>query len=209
MKILKTSKEGKQYRKTHSEYITQYRNDNTEKAAEYRRQYYKENAEELIAKKKLYYEANTEQIVEYKKQYYEANAEKLAEQRKLYCEANPEKIAATQKQWREANPERCRLGRQRYRTRKKSLLSDFTMEQWESCLSYFNHEDAYTGLPLNSPSQDHVVPLSKGGGYTVDNIVPCECNTNSSKGNRDMLTWFRKQTYYDAEREKKILAYLA
>jgi len=201
-------------------YIKQYRRDNPEQIAEQKKQYYKENTERIAAGNKLYYKDNYEKRAEYQKQYRKENAEKMAARDKQYREVSPEKVAAKKKKWSEANPEytklyqkanpeQCRLICQRRRARKKSLVSDFTMEQWESCLLYFNYKDAYTGLPLDSPSQDHVTPLSKGGDYTVTNIVPCNRGINSSKGNRNMATWFRKQTYYDIEREKRILAYLA
>jgi len=97
---------------------------------------------------------------------------------------------------------------QRYKTKKKDLVADLTKEQWEQCLIYFDYKDAYTGLPMNIISQDHVIPLSKNGIYSVNNIIPCEKSINSSKGNRPFETWYRKQSFYSEDRETKILKYL-
>ncbi|MCD8485294.1 MAG: HNH endonuclease [Desertifilum sp.] len=49
-------------------------------------------------------------------------------------------------------------------------------------------------------SLDHVVPLDKGGSNSVSNVVPtCQwCNT--SKHNKDALTWFSQQPFYSEER---------
>lgn len=155
----------------------------------YQKQYYKDNLEKATAKARKYREAHPEY-------------------QKRWNKANPQKTAAADEKWRKAHPEQVCIKVQRYNAIKKSLISDFTIEQWGACLLYFDHKDAYTGLPMDNPSQDHVIPVSKGGNYTVSNIVPCEHSINCSKGNRDMVTWFRKQTYYDIEREKRILAYM-
>ncbi len=43
----------------------------------------------------------------------------------------------------------------------------------------------YTGEELADDWQlDHMMPLSRGGGHTVDNLVPCTGSVNSSKNNR-------------------------
>lgn len=198
----------KQYRSDNAKHIKQYAIDNKEKMAECKRQYYIDNKEKITKNMKQYQAGNKEKKAEYDKKYREDNKEKHVARDKKRREDNKENKAEYDKKYRETNSEERRVNEQRREAIKKSLISDFTVEQWESCLVYFDHKDAYTGLPMDISSQDHVIPLSKGGGYTVSNIVPCECSINSSKGNRDMLTWFRKQTFYDIERENKILAYL-
>ena len=91
---------------------------------------------------------------------------------------------------------------------KRLLSATLTVEQWNNCLKFFDYKDAYTGKAMKVISQDHVAPISKGGEYTVENIVPCDKSINSSKGNRDFKTWYPKQPFYTPEREAKILFYL-
>lgn len=189
-------------------YIKQYSKDNTEKKAEYLKQYAKNNTEKLSVYYKNYAKENAEKIAEYKKQYAKSNFEIEAERKKKWVKDNSERFSEYQKLYKKNNSQGCRINNQRREAIKKSLISDFTAEQWERCLVYFDYKDAYTGLPMDVPSQDHVIPLSKGGDYTVTNIVPCNKSINSSKGNRDMLTWFRKQPYHDIERENRILIYI-
>jgi len=102
----------------------------------------------------------------------------------------------------------ARLIFQRYKAKKKDLPATLTKEQWEYCLSYFDHKDAYTGLPMEIISQDHFIPLSKGGWYTIDNIIPCEKSVNSSKQSRLFSSWYPSQPFYSPQREQKILDYL-
>lgn len=187
-----------------------YREANAEKIAAKSKLYYETYPE----RRKLYYEAHTE----YHKEYYKKNAEKIAarnklrreangEYQRLYYEANPEKLVVRNKLYREANPERNRIDHQRRMARKKELPCTFTLSQWNATKEHFNNQCAYCGedKPLE---QEHFVALSKGGEYTLNNIIPACKSCNSSKGNSDMSTWYRKQTCYSAERENMILAYL-
>lgn len=168
------------------------------------KEYCKDNREKVIEHKRKYRENNADKRTEYNK----ANVDKKAAYDKKYVKANVEFIYKRNSQYQKDHPEQQRAINHRRKAKKKSLIRDFTIKQWESCLEYFDYKDAYTGLLMNTPSQDHVIPLSKGGEYTMNNIIPCDKGINSSKGNRDMLTWFRKQEYYDKEREEKILSYI-
>jgi 5-methylcytosine-specific restriction endonuclease McrA len=92
----------------------------------------------------------------------------------------------------------------RRKTRKQNCIATLTSDEFEECLAYFDFKDAYTGLPMEIISQDHVIPLSKGGGYVKQNIIPCEKSINSSKNNSDMETWYRQQPFFDEGRLQKI-----
>jgi len=198
-------------RKCRKEYFERYRAEHKSEVRErnrnrecnnsaIRQKYYQENKEQI----KQYYQDN----IERRKKYKIENAERIAEQRKEYNARSAERITENRRRYRSENREYFAVVSQNRRAAKGSLISDFTVDQWAECLDYFDNQDAYTGLEMKVPSQDHVVPLSKGGHYTVDNIVPCERRINSSKGNQDMIAWFRKQSFYDVEREEKILRYI-
>jgi 5-methylcytosine-specific restriction endonuclease McrA len=51
---------------------------------------------------------------------------------------------------------------------------------------YHDNTCAYTGKKLtkHTRSLDHVIPKSKGGKTTWDNVVPCDRELNSLKANR-------------------------
>lgn len=57
-------------------------------------------------------------------------------------------------------------------------------------------------------TQDHFLPLSKGGEYTVNNIIPACKNCNCSKQDKDFSEWYSKQEFYRKERELKILEHV-
>jgi len=113
--------------------------------------------------------------------------------------------------WIDKNLERHRaravIKSQRRRNLKRKLPSTFTQEQWNECKEYFDQKCAYCGkeLPL---FQDHFMPLSKGGEYTHNNIIPACDSCNSRKFNHDPFTWYPKQDFYSKQRGQKILKYL-
>jgi len=166
------------------------------------------------------------------------NPQSVARYNKQWCESNPNRMSELSKQWRENNPDRSsELNKRWYashvkdraeyyikyrmnnrveftiksqvrRSKIRLLPATLTKEQWEYCLIFFDHKDAYTGLPMKIISQDHVIPLSKGGSYVRRNIVACEKNINSSKNNSNMEDWFRKQSFYNKERLNKIYKWI-
>ena len=51
---------------------------------------------------------------------------------------------------------------------------------------------------------EHVVPISKGGAHDIDNIVPACAACNSSKGAKDMDSWYQEQPFFSEIRLQKI-----
>ena len=97
---------------------------------------------------------------------------------------------------------------QKRRTKKLGNGGTWTLEQWNQCLEYFNYRDAYTGLPMDIISIDHVIPVSKGGTSFIHNLVACDKNINSSKNNNDLFEWYSKQEFFDLGRYLKICLWI-
>lgn len=52
---------------------------------------------------------------------------------------------------------------------------------------------------------EHVIPISKGGGHVLSNVVPACQSCNSSKRAKDAETWYRSQLFFCKKRWAKIL----
>ena len=66
----------------------------------------------------------------------------------------------------------------------KSPLIVFTPQDWEAILLRYAYKCAYCRLEKIPLTQDHVIPLSKGGYHHRSNIIPACRSCNSRKGNR-------------------------
>lgn len=86
--------------------------------------------------------------------------------------------------------------------------SELTEKEWEFAIKYFNRKCAYCGEYMSSPTKDHIKPLNGGGALSRDNVVPCCKSCNSSKKDNEMLTWYKKQSFYSKERMQKIHDYV-
>ena len=71
----------------------------------------------------------------------------------------------------------------------------------------FNHQCAYCGS-AGDLQVEHVIPISKGGGHHLGNIVPACRRCNYSKGDKLAHQWYSLQPFYDEKRWSKICSVL-
>jgi CRISPR/Cas system Type II protein with McrA/HNH and RuvC-like nuclease domain len=69
-------------------------------------------------------------------------------------------------------------------------------EQW-------NHKCAYCDSEENL-SLDHIIPQSKGGSDSTDNVICCCKPCNHSKGHSHWEEWYYSQDFFNHERHSKI-----
>jgi 5-methylcytosine-specific restriction endonuclease McrA len=53
------------------------------------------------------------------------------------------------------------------------------------------------GLP-GATTADHVIPRSKGGAHSLDNLEPAHHACNSARGDRTLEDWFRAKPHFAA-----------
>jgi len=69
---------------------------------------------------------------------------------------------------------------------------DLTPEQWAT-LQHLWGGCAYCGADDRALQRDCVQPISRGGRYTLDNIVPACGPCNASKSNDEATSWMRRK----------------
>ena len=90
-----------------------------------------------------------------------------------------------------SNSRRARAARRRTR-RVAAADNDLTAAEWSSIREAWA-ACAYcgaTGVPLQ---RDCVQPISRGGRYTLDNVVPACGSCNASKSNSEVTSWMRRR----------------
>lgn len=70
-----------------------------------------------------------------------------------------------------------------------NLPYTLTEAQWEEIKASYFHSCVYCNRQDVPLQREHIVPVTKGGGYTPDNIVPACASCNSSKGNKNLIVW--------------------
>jgi len=158
------------------------------KEAERRRAYYLEHREELLANRADYYAANAdEERAKQRERYLQANAEARAA---YYRERNadPEVKArneAKQAEWRAANKHLLveNMSRRRMRVIGGEYEVIDRLAVWE--------RDAGTCRICGSEVQpddwhmDHIIPVSRGGSHTYDNVAVTHPTCNMRKHGAD------------------------
>lgn len=71
----------------------------------------------------------------------------------------------------------------------------------------WGHGCAYCGAPADT--LDHVRPLARGGLTVRENLIPACSPCNLRKGHSDALDWFRGHHGWTAEREARLLDWIA
>jgi len=205
----KNSKDGfcNECKKCRGIYLKQYRKDNKESITKSDKEYYLNNKKDITIRHKQYKKVNKEATAKYSKQYKKDNREILAKYSKEHYENNKEYYAKIGSEYHKNNRDKCNGLHHRYVARKRELPNDLTSDQWTDIKTAFDNKCCYCeeSKPL---AQEHFIALSKGGGYTVSNILPACKSCNSSKNNKDFLEWYPKQKFYSDKRRDKILEYL-
>jgi 5-methylcytosine-specific restriction endonuclease McrA len=89
------------------------------------------------------------------------------------------------------NSRRARAARRRKR-RVDAVVNDLTAEQWTAIRAAWNG-CAYCGANDVPLQRDCVMAISRGGRYTVDNVVPACAACNASKCNDEVTGWLRRK----------------
>jgi 5-methylcytosine-specific restriction endonuclease McrA len=176
-----------------------YRASHAERISARLARYYAENKERVLDKKRArrataqakkrdrdrhlaYYQ---EHKTEYKERSYEwrrQNPDKERRNRKMYRENHPQQIAESRAQYRRANPEAVAAHTQRRRARQAgAYVGDVDFKR-----IYKRDRDIcyLCGRKVKKSERhlDHVIPLSRGGAHSEDNIRVTHARCNLKKG---------------------------
>ncbi|HQY32401.1 MAG TPA: HNH endonuclease signature motif containing protein [Actinotalea sp.] len=85
----------------------------------------------------------------------------------------------------------ARYARRRAR-RMAAVDHDLSAEQWDALTAAWGG-CAYCGAAGVPLQRDCVLPISRGGRYTLDNIAPACASCNASKCNDEVTGWLRRK----------------
>jgi 5-methylcytosine-specific restriction endonuclease McrA len=91
-----------------------------------------------------------------------------------------------------ARPTRRIRDARRRRRRLARVENDLTELEWDTLRTAWGG-CAYCGASDRPLQRDCVLPISRGGRYTVDNVVPACGPCNASKCNVEVVSWLRRK----------------
>lgn len=171
-------------------FCTAYNQEHPEKHAEYERARRQRNPDRarVLDRQRNQSSRRKQWKYEYGKQYYAKNIDRLQEYNRRWMKSHREIMS------------HCIA---RYHARIAELPHTLTLDEWRGLLEKYEHKCAYCGKPSQRLHREHVIPASRGGGYTVDNIVPAcgSCNSRKHTMTPDEFTEYLKR--YPRPQNKK------
>lgn len=114
----------------------------------------------------------------------------LARERE-WVKANPEAVRARKKKWADNNREYIRLAAQRRRLIKAGKNAA-SLEEMASIIASANGKCFYCDENADPLELDHFIPVARGGGGEIGNLIPACRSCNAKKGARDPHVWVRE-----------------
>ena len=157
------------------------------------------NRAHIVARRRAHYLKNIAVKKALDRAYYLANAERKRAWQREYYRTHPDQVKAIGKAWRKENPDRVKTNTRSYRLshiekhrvdgakrralKAKAPVGSFTGKDWSEMKAAYGYRCVYCQRkkPL---TQDHVIPLIKGGMHDKSNIVPACRSCNSRKNAR-------------------------
>lgn len=136
---------------------------------------------------KYWWDKNRLERLARKKEYYLENKVAILAHQKEYIKANRETAREGQRRWRRENRERARENSRNKEATRRALKAQcqgrHTVREWQRLVKQYGNRCLRCGKKgeATTLTRDHVVPLSKGGKNSIDNIQPLCQNCNATK----------------------------
>lgn len=135
----------------------------------------------------LWKENHTPKAIERRKRYKKSLKGKLAIQR-YDKKRDKNKQRFFTKRWIKNNPEKVAEYKRARRKRLQSVFRNLTPDDWKTIIEQFDYRCVYCNK-TGKLTLDHIIPISRGGDHTKDNVAPACVHCNSSKGNKMIDEW--------------------
>lgn len=141
----------------------------------------KANPETYRARSRSWYERNRVRHLETGRRWRAANRARANELSRLQAQRNPEARREAYRRYRQRHPDQVRAVTAARRARKRAAVGSHTLREWRELLKSSGHRCAYCGRGDVALTEDHIVPLARGGSDSIDNIAPACGSCNSRK----------------------------
>jgi 5-methylcytosine-specific restriction endonuclease McrA len=166
-------------RRANTDYHREWRNANRSKARQASRKWIAGHRSEALERTRARNPgASARQAAKWRSENREAaRAKSLAWNR-----AHPEVMKAVARRWQAANPRRVRIA-----NRDKRVVTE---RDWQRLCARYDYRCAYCRR-IAKLTQDHVIPIARGGRHSIGNLLPACQSCNSRKHSKLLVEWRR------------------
>ena len=183
----KVAKTNSEYLKKHPEVKKKaqgnYRNRHKGKIKESNKDYRIRNREPRRLYNIEFLKNNPEKSKIYTNRHYTKNHDKCIEVARVYRLNNPEKTAEARRKYARDKPWDSSFRCARRRAMKQNAEGSHTRQEWLDLCEKYEHKCLCCGEETNL-SEDHIVPITKGGSDYISNIQPLCRSCNSRKSTK-------------------------
>ena len=154
-----------------TEYHRVYREKNADRIKEKNIAYQRDNSAVIRQRNHERYVANRDLKRQREQQRYAKNPAPTRARARAWARANPQRINERNRAWRIAHPDLARAHTQATKARRRSAEGSFTAAEWRAMCDRYGNVCLACGAS-GKLSADHIVPLSRGGSNTIENIQP-------------------------------------
>ena len=160
---------------------------------EYHRAWYLRNQDRVKAKTNSRYHADPKGALERQKGYNSKNPDRRRKYQQKYGSENREQLTEYHRQWRSKNRGRWASSSSLRRAKVRNVTVDKTgiaeWMQFELSKDFSTCWHCWQPVPGREIHFDHIIPISRGGAHSLENLcVSCE-RCNLSKGAKLLSEW--------------------
>lgn len=147
------------------------------------RQWRAENKDRVAGLNQEFYKTNRAERLAYHRRYRQTNKERIKQLMSKFRRERPDYHRNYMRRWAQENVDKIRAKDNARRVFKMDRSDTFTAAEWQALKARYNYTCLRCGRrePEIKLTVDHVVPISKGGAGTIDNIQPLCKPCNSAK----------------------------
>jgi hypothetical protein len=172
----------------------EYYKKHTERAKEQSTERRKKNPEKYRAYVKKSKIKTAEKVKEYNARWARNNPEKIRQHNATRYQNHPDVVKENSKKWFREHPDEVRI-RNRNRLAKVNNApgNGWSVKEEKQLIEDYGHRCAYCDKKTDKITMDHIVPITRGGTHSIENIAPACGSCNSSKHNKPLLVWMYQQ----------------
>lgn len=171
----------------HREYMRRWRAENPDREFAYVHKRRSEKKKEITAYQRVYrlkhLERAREQGRRRAERFRQNNPNKITEMTRKYYVNFGSVILARNRKWIKGHPLAAIVKSQNRRLRFAQVKRTLTTREWAIIVNNYDGRCAYCGRGEVKMTMDHIIPISKGGEHTANNVVPACKPCNSRKRN--------------------------